>query len=157
MIVSGETAYIITEQFTVDVSSNNKRVVNPRLSALDRRNGSTIWSVPCESPYYCLIMAGDVLFAGGTNKVAAHSSSDGHELWSKPVYGRTRGLAAANGKLFVSTDTGEIYMFGNTHSPGDINEDGRIDLLDLAAFAEDYLKCTDPANGMGQCENVYGQ
>jgi len=157
MIVSGQTAYIITEQFVVDASNNNRSVVNPRLSAFDRRNGSTIWSVPCDKPCYSLIMAGGVLFVGGTNEVEAHDSSDGRELWSKPVDGRARGIVAANGRLFVSTDAGTIHMFGSAYSPADINEDGHIDLLDLAAFAEDYLKCTDPANHTWPCENAGGQ
>jgi len=153
MIVSGQTAYVITEQFTVDVSKNDKSISNPRLRAINRQNGGTLWSVACDNPCYSLIMAGDVLFMGGTNKVSAHANSDGRELWSRPVQGRARGIAAANGRLFVSTDTGRIYMFGSTNSPGDINEDGRFDLLDLAAFAEDYLKCTDPENG-APCENA---
>jgi outer membrane protein assembly factor BamB len=61
-----------------------------------------------------LILAGDVLFAGGTNKVAAYSITNGDELWNQTVNGRARALAAAGGCLFVSTDTGNIYMFGPT-------------------------------------------
>ncbi|UCG49883.1 MAG: PQQ-binding-like beta-propeller repeat protein [Phycisphaerales bacterium] len=154
MIVSGQTAYVITEQLSVDVSKNDRRIVNARLSAFDRGSGGTVWSVACDSPCYSLILAGDVLFAGGTNKVTAHEISSGEELWSRAVHGRARGLAAANGKLFVSTDTGNIHMFGNIYLPGDLNHDGLFNLLDLAVFADDYLKCTDPANKQGQCENL---
>jgi len=154
MIVSGDNAYIVTEQLSVDQSKNDRWVVNPQLRAVNRKNGSTLWSASCESPYYCLIMAGDILFAGGTNKVTAHDASTGDELWSKPVHGRARGLAAANGWLFVSTDAGKIYMFGGTHSPADLNKDGVVDLLDLAAFADQYLQCTDPANTAWPCENL---
>ena len=157
MIVRGESAYVITEQLSVNTSKNDRRAINPRLTGFDRRNGSTVWSVTCDSPYYSLIMAGDVLYAGGTNKVAAHDGSSGDELWSKPVHGRARGLAAANGRLFVSTDTGKIYMFGSAYLPGDLNEDGLFNLLDLAAFAEDYLKCTDPTNTLWPCEDVRGR
>jgi outer membrane protein assembly factor BamB len=157
MIVSGETAYVISEQLSVDISKNDRTIVNPRLTAIDRRNGGTVWSVTCDSPYYSLIMAGDVIFAGGTNKVTAHDSSTGDELWSKPVRGRARGLAAANGRLFVSTDTGRIYMFGSTYLPNDLNEDGLFNLLDIAAFADEYLKCTDPTDKLSPCEDVRGQ
>jgi outer membrane protein assembly factor BamB len=156
MIVSGESAYVVTEQLSVDQTKNDRRIVNPQLRAISRKTGSTIWSVSCDSPYYCLITAGDVLFAGGTNKVTAHNTSNGNKLWSEPVYGRARGLAAANGRLFVSTDTGRIYMFGQTHLPGDFNKDGVVNLLDLAILADDYLKCTDPANTQQSCENLLG-
>jgi len=154
MIVSGETAYVITEQLSVNTSKDDRSVINPRLTAIDRRNGGTLWSVTCESPCYSLIMAGNVLYAGGTRKVAAYDTSNGNELWSEPIRGRARGLAAANGRLFVSTDIGEIYMFGSTYMPGDLNEDGLFNLLDLAAFAEDYLKCTDPARKLWPCEDL---
>ena len=154
MIVSGQTAYVITEQLSVDVSKNDRRIVNPRLSAVARGNNGTDWSVTFDSPYYSLILAGDVLFAGGTNKVTAHGISGGQQLWSRPVQGRARGLAAANGRLFVSTDTGNIYMFGDIYTPGDLNRDGAFNLLDLAVFAGHYLKCTDPANKQRKCEDV---
>jgi len=157
MIVSGETAYVVTEQLSVNTSKNDRRIINPRLTAFNRSNGGTLWSVTCDSPYYSLIMAGDVLFAGGTNKVTAHDSISGNEIWSKPVHGRARGLAAANGRLFVSTDSGSIYMFGRTHLPADLNEDGVVNLLDLAMFADDYLKCTDPANKQRPCEDLRGR
>ena len=62
-----------------------------------------------------LVLAGDVLFVGGTNIVVAYSIANGDELWSRVVKGRVRGLAAAGGRLFVSTDTGSIHMFGRAH------------------------------------------
>lgn len=96
LIVRGHTAYILTRT---------------SLLAVRRNNGSVQWSVPCDYPY-TLILAGDVLFAGGTNKVAAYSIMNGDELWSRAVNGRARALAAASGCLFISTDTGNIHMFG---------------------------------------------
>ena len=98
LIVSENTAYILT---------------TTSLMAVRRSNGSAQWSVPCDYPH-TLILAGDVLFAGGTNKVAAYSITNGDELWNRTVNGRARALAAAGGCLFVSTDTGNIYMFGPT-------------------------------------------
>ena len=97
LVVSGNTAYLLTKT---------------SLSAIRRNNGSLRWSVPCDCPY-ALILAGDVLFAGGTNKVIAYSTTNGNELWCRTVNGRARGLAAADGRLFVSTDTGSIHMFAN--------------------------------------------
>jgi outer membrane protein assembly factor BamB len=73
------------------------------------------WKVDCPYPH-ALILAGDVLFAGGDNSVAAFSIKDGRELWNTSVKGTTHGLTAANGHLFVSTDRGKIYCFtGGQH------------------------------------------
>jgi outer membrane protein assembly factor BamB len=71
-----------------------------------------LWTVVCECPY-SMIMAGDILFAGGDNKVAAHSATSGKEIWSAPVTGKAFGLSIINGGLYVSTDTGQIHCFRN--------------------------------------------
>jgi outer membrane protein assembly factor BamB len=152
MVVADETAYVITEQFTVDKVKNDKRTVNPKIMAVDRDDNSTIWSVSCDAPCYSLIVAGDILFAGGTNTVKAYNILNGTELWSQPVKGKASGLAFANGKLFVSTDTGNIHMFGNTNVAMDFNENGTVDMADLAIWLSDYLKCTDPTNT--NCEDL---
>ena len=57
-----------------------------------------------------------------------------------------RGLAAAGGRLFVSTDTGSIHMFGRAYLSADLNKDGVVNLPDLTMFANDYLGCTDPTS-----------
>lgn len=68
------------------------------------------WTVPCEYPY-ALIMAGNVLFAGGHDEIAAFSTLDGKKLWTEAVAGKAYGLAASNGTLFAATDNGSIYCF----------------------------------------------
>ena len=99
LVVSGTTAYVLTKT---------------SLLAVRRSNSSVQWSVQCDYPH-ALILTEDVLFAGGTNKVAAYSITNGDELWSRAVNGRARALAAAGGSLFVSTETGNIHMFGRAH------------------------------------------
>ena len=68
------------------------------------------WKIECPYPH-SLILAGDVIFAGGDNKVGAFGTNDGRGLWNVPVKGKAHGLAAANGCLFVSTGNGAIYCF----------------------------------------------
>ncbi len=68
------------------------------------------WKQPCDCPC-ALILAGDTLFAGGQQKVAAFSTADGKLLWEGAVSGKAYGLAAAEGRLFVSTDRGCIHCF----------------------------------------------
>jgi outer membrane protein assembly factor BamB len=71
-----------------------------------------LWTVECEYPY-SMIMAGDVLLAGGENKVGAFSAKDGKEIWSTPVIGIAHGLSIINGGLYVSTDKGHIHCLRN--------------------------------------------
>ncbi len=69
-----------------------------------------LWKKECKYPY-SLILAGDLLFAGGSGKIAAFDSESGAEVWSHDVDGRALEIAVANGQLLVSTDNGSIYAF----------------------------------------------
>ena len=62
-------------------------------------------------PPLALILAGDMLFAGGEGSVTAYQVSDGKECWTANVEGGEFGLAAANGRLYASTDLGVIHCF----------------------------------------------
>ncbi len=80
------------------------------LLALERATGQTLWRTETNHPY-TLILAGNVLFAGGGNAVAAFDTQDGRCMATLAVEGLAHGLAAANGALYVSTDTGAVYCF----------------------------------------------
>jgi outer membrane protein assembly factor BamB len=73
------------------------------------------WRAACPYPHD-LILAGDLLFTGGDNAIAAYDTKDGSVRWTAEVEGKVHGLAAANGRLYVSTDLGKIYCF--TAAPG---------------------------------------
>jgi outer membrane protein assembly factor BamB len=73
------------------------------------------WRRPC-ALHDALILSGDYLYAGGNGDVTAAQARTGEEAWRAPVEGRACGLAVANGRLFVSTDTGKIYGFGKTQT-----------------------------------------
>ncbi|MBN2592511.1 MAG: PQQ-binding-like beta-propeller repeat protein [Sedimentisphaerales bacterium] len=70
------------------------------------------WTVRCEYPY-AMIMAGDVLFVGGEDKIAAIESLTGKSIWEASVDGKAYGFSIINGGLYVSTDKGCIYCFRN--------------------------------------------
>jgi outer membrane protein assembly factor BamB len=72
---------------------------------------SEMWRVSCDCTE-ALVMAGNVLLAGGDRKVQAFDAASGRLLWAGEVAGKARGLAVADGRLFVSSDTGAIYSFG---------------------------------------------
>jgi outer membrane protein assembly factor BamB len=70
------------------------------------------WRMPSECDAE-LILCKNVVFAGGQGKVNAFNRKDGKAIWSAKVDGKARGLAVANGHLYVSTDTGKIYCFAS--------------------------------------------
>ncbi len=68
------------------------------------------WRVPsrCDAE---LILTSNLVFAGGQGQVNAFRRDNGQALWEAKVDGKARGLAVANGRAYVSTDTGKIYCF----------------------------------------------
>lgn len=74
------------------------------------------WRAESECPY-ALILAGSVLYAGGQDLVIAVDATTGEELWRAEIDGKARGLAVANGRLFISSDTGAIYCFAKGDGP----------------------------------------
>ena len=58
-----------------------------------------------------LILTGNTVIAGGKDQVSAFNRGNGKAVWRAKVEGSARGLALANGRLYVSTDTGRIYSF----------------------------------------------
>jgi outer membrane protein assembly factor BamB len=103
----GENA-VEAEQLRKDL-----RNLSVEIQALSRQlKDCYLWTVKCEYPY-SIIMSGDILFAGGQDKVAAYSSTDGKKIWSAPVAGKAFGLSVINGGLYVSTDKGQIDCFRN--------------------------------------------
>ena len=68
------------------------------------------WRVECAQPH-SLILAGDTLFAGGNDEVAAYSTANGKQIWTAKVNGAALGIAVAHGRLLVSTDKGTIHCF----------------------------------------------
>ena len=68
------------------------------------------WTVSCHYPH-AMIMAGDTLFLGGENEIAAVDAGNGRTIWTASVEGKAYGLSVVNGSLFVSTDKGRIHCF----------------------------------------------
>lgn len=102
-------------------AANELKTVDGQLRALVREEkvvakeieAAVRWRIACECPD-AMVLAGDVIFAGGQNRVIAVDAQSGEKLWETKVKGKARGLAAAGGRLCVSTDTGAIHCFGRT-------------------------------------------
>ncbi|HPM81023.1 MAG TPA: PQQ-binding-like beta-propeller repeat protein, partial [Candidatus Anammoximicrobium sp.] len=69
-----------------------------------------LWSVRCDCPW-AMMLAGESLLLGGRDRVLAVDAADGKTIWSTAVAGAAHGLAAAGGRLWVSTDQGVIHCF----------------------------------------------
>ena len=69
------------------------------------------WETLCRD-LNTIILTGDFVFAGGKDKVLGFNAQTGKETWRTEVPGDVKGLSAAGGRLFVSTDTGGILCFG---------------------------------------------
>ncbi len=68
------------------------------------------WQRDC-TQHNVLAMAGNTLFLGGDNVLAAADAQTGEERWTAPLEGRVCGIAIANGRVFASMDSGRIACF----------------------------------------------
>jgi len=85
--------------------------------AIKRRTAALVkWR--CQSDCNAdMILAGDVLYAGGEGKVVAIDTATGEICWTGAIEGVARGLAVAEGRLVVSSDNGSIYCFSKRPLP----------------------------------------
>ncbi len=95
IVVDGDVSYLLT---------------NTSLIASDFVKRKHLWTVDC-AQHHAVILAGDTLFAGGDDEIAAYAAKDGALLWRRAAPGRVHGLAVAGGHLLASTDQGAILSF----------------------------------------------
>jgi outer membrane protein assembly factor BamB len=101
---------------TAELKAKAAKVADQLKKAQQELAAATRWKTP-GAFHESLILAGDVLFGGGTDRVIAVDAASGKTLWTGQVDGTAKGLAAAEGRLLVSTDTGMIHCFGPQGSP----------------------------------------
>lgn len=139
-------------------------------SATDGKNRTTwkwqapeLWSFPC--PATNIIMAGDQIYGCRPGGVfALEPPKPGGEpktVWETAVEGHPVRLAAANGRLYVSTLEGRIYCFGakkpiaivldasnNKTAPGDATALAQArEILEATGVSEGYALLPDIGNG----------
>jgi outer membrane protein assembly factor BamB len=81
-----------------------------QIIAMDREKRNELWKTDCRCADE-LIMAGNVVVAGGANRVFAFAADSGKSVWEAEVDGAAKGLTVVDGRLVVSTDKGRIYCF----------------------------------------------
>jgi len=100
---------------------------------------AVLWRAQAECPE-ALVLADGAVFAGGKGKVVGIDTATGKEGWSAQVEGTAKGLAVADGSLFVSTDTGAIYCFGRPPKGRTTNEPEVVKQpIEAAPFPKDGL------------------
>ncbi|MDE0938599.1 MAG: PQQ-binding-like beta-propeller repeat protein [Pirellulales bacterium] len=132
LIVAGETAYLLStptknainpkkqEDLNIALNADKEPLITthfdrqklgrPVITAFDRATKKIRFRATGLS-VVSMILAGDTIYAGLVDGVAALSADDGSVLWEASVHGRAFGLAVAAGGLFVSTDEGQITCF----------------------------------------------
>ncbi|MEO2025895.1 MAG: LamG-like jellyroll fold domain-containing protein [Fuerstiella sp.] len=132
LVVDGSISWMLTDTEIIASSLTERKV---------------LWKTACECPF-AMIKAGDTLFVGGDQIVQAHSAKDGRLLRTMPATGRVFGLAASNGRLFASSDSGTIHCYATTDSVGSKPDDSSLvaapageqpSLSDVAALEDDRL------------------
>jgi len=68
------------------------------------------WMTPLKATE-ALILAGNVMYAGGEDRVVALDAESGKLLWDFETGSRVRGLAVAGGRLYVSSIDGTVRCF----------------------------------------------
>jgi len=68
------------------------------------------WMTPLKATE-AFVLAGDVIYAGGEDEVAALHARTGRRLWNAKIGSRVRGFAVANGRLYVSSIDGAVRCF----------------------------------------------
>lgn len=79
-------------------------------SLASERTACRLWERPIANGH-SLLRAGGALFVGCDGEVAVYGVSDGSLICRLPVEGRAYSLAAAYGRLYVSTDRGVVHCF----------------------------------------------
>jgi len=119
-----------------------RKVLADEVKAAEEAMGECIkWRLPCECPDSMILAStppqkGALIFAGGKDHVIAVDPVTGKKVWTGKVEGKAKGLAAAGGRLFVSTDTGAIYCFG----PPELKTVGAVtEATETSPYPEDNL------------------
>ena len=102
-----------TKEINRQIDELNRKIAPLAAEEKRLRDSSYQWRYSGKG-FGSLIVAGDIVFAGGEGTVVGIDAKTGRQVWKNSVNGRAVGLAAAGGRLIVSTDRGPVYCFGRT-------------------------------------------
>jgi outer membrane protein assembly factor BamB len=131
---------------------DNERVFafgNGKADAWQLKGGkvSALWS-QTHGRVYAEALAANAVLLGEDGQVVALDPVNGKELWKAAVDGQARGIAVADGRLFVSTSPGALHVFGGSgNSSPQERALARITAPPLSASVEAALKQLAPSPG----------
>ncbi len=116
------------------------------LAAADLKTRKISWTVPVND-VAAMAIAGDHILLGRRDRIDALAKDSGKRVWSAAVEGRAFGLAVARGRIYASTDTGQLTCFsaGTTTGeavPGPVVEakpDSQTTPKPIEPFSDDKL------------------
>jgi outer membrane protein assembly factor BamB len=101
------------ETLSEQIADLAERIRNAKEQGERLRSGCIRWRYP-QKELRSVLLAGDVLYAGGQGIVVGIDAESGKEVFKSKVAGDAVALAACDGRLVVSSDKGPIYCFGQT-------------------------------------------
>jgi len=116
--------YSLTRKLRGAGDEQAKQELQGQIDALQKQadqlaKTGVIWQTDSTSES-TIIVAGNAVIVGGEGRVEAFNAADGEPVWNAEVRGEARGLVVADGRLIVSTTTGDTYGFA--HSPSSADE-----------------------------------
>ena len=93
--------------------SDPKKLATAKEKIKEYSGVGVLWQVPAELDG-ALIATRNHVVAGGVDQVRMFRRDDGTVVWEQKVNGRVSGLAATDGRLSVSTETGHIHVYTST-------------------------------------------
>ena len=107
-------------------ASGQLRALKPVLKdGTDRKGNATkvpahesLWTISNVPTGTALIVAGHTAVTSNGNRIGTIDLATQKMNWSDETDGVAYGLAASNGRLYVSTDTGAVHCYSNAAEPG---------------------------------------
>lgn len=146
-LVRGTANEIIASRWT-KVLRTDRRGNEYKAPALD-----TLWTAEGTPGDVALAVAGDKIVAAAADRITLLDATKGETRWSAEVQGKPYGLAVADGRLYASTDAGDLYCFASGESAAPIQRQQFVDAEPYgdndrwAEVAEEILSKTGVSQG----------
>jgi outer membrane protein assembly factor BamB len=101
------------EKLNERIVALSKRITDAAQEEKDLKGSSFQWCYPAKG-LRSVVLAGDIVFAGGDGVIIGIDAKTGRQVWKNDIDGTAVGLAACDGSLLVSSDDGPIYCFSGT-------------------------------------------
>jgi outer membrane protein assembly factor BamB len=129
---------ILAEQIK---KGNNKQIakIDSLKSVLEKTAESEFLWQKGINKTFAMIKISNAVIVGQQNQVKAFDVQTGEETWSNEIKGRAYGLAVCGEKLYVSTDKGVLYCFGEKKETEPVIEEVNKNYYATSSKSHDVL------------------